>query len=265
MGARQGGAGRPRLRYLAADFGSRGIRVNAISAGFPFGTLAGFWHGDAPRRDVPFQAEAFAARGGVTLSTNLAARTLYLLSDIMAAALPARIPLRRFRLHIVQIAGGEDLKNGRSRFSASSLKVLAILRRASKDGLARLLRAILRDAREARRAPQDGRCALPPVSRALERRGAAQRRCSGRKEGRAGTNLETARTAKFRLEPMADVRGPRSSRRESTAPFESAASSTARTALARRPSPQATGFISILVGDLHHGGFDASRARRNSQ
>jgi hypothetical protein len=40
-GRRQGRAGSS-VRYLAADFGQRNIRVNAISAG-PVRTLAGAW------------------------------------------------------------------------------------------------------------------------------------------------------------------------------------------------------------------------------
>ena len=48
------------VRYLAADFGPRRIRVNAISAG-PVRTLAGSGIGDA-RADVRLPAEALAAR-----------------------------------------------------------------------------------------------------------------------------------------------------------------------------------------------------------
>ena len=48
------------VRYLAADFGPRSIRVNAISAG-PVRTLAGSGH-RRRTRDVRLSAEAFAAR-----------------------------------------------------------------------------------------------------------------------------------------------------------------------------------------------------------
>jgi enoyl-[acyl-carrier protein] reductase I len=66
-------------RYLAADFGPRGIRVNAISAG-PVRTLAGSGIGDA-RTMFAFQQKHSPLRRGVTLD-ELGGSALYLLSDL---------------------------------------------------------------------------------------------------------------------------------------------------------------------------------------
>src|SRR6202047_2972585 len=67
------------VRYLAADFGSRGIRVNAISAG-PVGTLAGsgIWGGGAVF--AVQQKHSPLCRGG-TLD-ELGGSALYLLSHL---------------------------------------------------------------------------------------------------------------------------------------------------------------------------------------
>jgi len=67
------------VRYLAADFGSRGIRVNAISAG-PVRTLAGSGIGDA-RAMFAFQQKHSPLGRGVTLE-ELGGSALYLLSDL---------------------------------------------------------------------------------------------------------------------------------------------------------------------------------------
>ncbi|WJR78301.1 enoyl-ACP reductase FabI [Bradyrhizobium sp. NP1] len=66
-------------RYLAADFGPRGIRVNAISAG-PVRTLAGSGIGDA-RAMFAFQQKHSPLGRGVTLE-ELGGSALYLLSDL---------------------------------------------------------------------------------------------------------------------------------------------------------------------------------------
>jgi enoyl-[acyl-carrier protein] reductase I len=66
-------------RYLAADFGPRGIRVNAISAG-PVRTLAGSGIGDA-RAMFAFQQKHSPLGRGVTLD-ELGGSALYLLSDL---------------------------------------------------------------------------------------------------------------------------------------------------------------------------------------
>ena len=67
------------VRYLAADFGLRGIRVNAISAG-PIRTLAGSGIGDA-RAMFAFQQKHSPLGRGVTLD-ELGGSALYLLSDL---------------------------------------------------------------------------------------------------------------------------------------------------------------------------------------
>src|SRR3954453_17071592 len=65
--------------YLAADFGPRNIRVNAVSAG-PIRTLAGSGIGDA-RAMFAFQQKNSPLGRGVTLE-ELGGSALYLLSDL---------------------------------------------------------------------------------------------------------------------------------------------------------------------------------------
>src|ERR1700691_804203 len=67
------------VRYLAVDFGSRSIRVNAISAG-PIRTLAGAGINDA-RFMFAFQQRHSPLHRGVTLE-ELGGAGLYLLSDL---------------------------------------------------------------------------------------------------------------------------------------------------------------------------------------
>jgi enoyl-[acyl-carrier protein] reductase I len=67
------------VRYLASDFGSRGVRVNAISAG-PIRTLAGSGIGDA-RALFGFMQKHSPLGRGVTLD-ELGGSALYLLSDL---------------------------------------------------------------------------------------------------------------------------------------------------------------------------------------
>ena len=67
------------VRYLAVDFGSKRIRVNAISAG-PIRTLAGAGIGDA-RAMFAFQQKHSPLGRGVTLE-ELGGSALYLLSDL---------------------------------------------------------------------------------------------------------------------------------------------------------------------------------------
>jgi len=67
------------VRYLAVDFGPRGIRVNAISAG-PIRTLAGAGINDA-RFMFTYQQQHSPLKRGVTLD-DLGGAGLYLLSDL---------------------------------------------------------------------------------------------------------------------------------------------------------------------------------------
>jgi len=67
------------VRYLAVDFGGRGIRVNAISAG-PIRTLAGAGINDA-RFMFAYQQQHSPLKRGVTLD-ELGGAGLYLLSDL---------------------------------------------------------------------------------------------------------------------------------------------------------------------------------------
>jgi enoyl-[acyl-carrier protein] reductase I len=70
------------VRYLAVDFGPRGIRVNAVSAG-PMRTLAGAGISDA-RLMFNFQKRHAPLRRTVTLE-EIGGAALYLLSDLSTA------------------------------------------------------------------------------------------------------------------------------------------------------------------------------------
>jgi enoyl-[acyl-carrier protein] reductase I len=67
------------VRYLAADFGPQGVRVNAISAG-PVRTLAGAGIADA-RVMFNFQKQHSPLRRSVTIE-EIGGAALYLLSDL---------------------------------------------------------------------------------------------------------------------------------------------------------------------------------------
>ena len=70
------------MRYLAADLGPEGIRVNAISAG-PMRTLAGAVIGGA-RKTFKYNTMAAPLRRAVELE-ELGGAGLYLLSDLSSA------------------------------------------------------------------------------------------------------------------------------------------------------------------------------------
>jgi enoyl-[acyl-carrier protein] reductase I len=67
------------VRYLAADYGPAGVRINALSAG-PVRTLAGSGVADA-RAMFNFQSRNAPLRKSVSLS-EIGGSALYLLSDL---------------------------------------------------------------------------------------------------------------------------------------------------------------------------------------
>jgi enoyl-[acyl-carrier protein] reductase I len=95
------------VRYLAADFGSRGIRVNAISAG-PIRTLAGSGIGDA-RAMFAFQQKHSPLGRGVTLD-ELGGAALYLLSEL-SGGVTGEIHYVDSGYNIISMPRPEDLKN----------------------------------------------------------------------------------------------------------------------------------------------------------
>jgi enoyl-[acyl-carrier protein] reductase I len=96
------------VRYLAADFGPRRIRVNAISAG-PVRTLAGSGVGDA-RAMFAFQQRHSPLGRGVTLE-ELGGSALYLLSDL-SGGVTGEIHYVDSGYNIVLMPRPEELKNG---------------------------------------------------------------------------------------------------------------------------------------------------------
>ena len=95
------------VRYLASDFGSRGIRVNAISAG-PVRTLAGSGIGDA-RAMFAFQQKHSPLGRGVTLD-ELGGSALYLLSEL-SGGVTGEIHYVDSGYNIILMPRPEDLKN----------------------------------------------------------------------------------------------------------------------------------------------------------
>src|ERR1700738_5090778 len=95
------------VRYLASDFGSRAIRVNAISAG-PIRTLAGSGIGDA-RAMFAFQQKHSPLGRGVTLD-ELGGSALYLLSDL-SGGVTGEIHYVDSGYNIISMPRPENLKN----------------------------------------------------------------------------------------------------------------------------------------------------------
>jgi enoyl-[acyl-carrier protein] reductase I len=94
------------VRYLAADFGSRNIRVNAISAG-PIRTLAGA--GIAEQREMlKFQQLHSPLRRTVTID-EVGGSALYLLSDL-SAGVTGEIHYVDSGYNIISMPRPEDLK-----------------------------------------------------------------------------------------------------------------------------------------------------------
>jgi enoyl-[acyl-carrier protein] reductase I len=96
------------VRYLASDFGSRGIRVNAISAG-PVRTLAGSGIGEA-RAMFAFQQKHSPLGRGVTLD-ELGGSALYLLSDL-SGGVTGEIHYVDSGYNAILMPRPEELKNG---------------------------------------------------------------------------------------------------------------------------------------------------------
>jgi enoyl-[acyl-carrier protein] reductase I len=96
------------VRYLAADFGPRGIRVNAISAG-PVRTLAGSGIGDA-RLMFAFQQKHSPLGRGVTLA-ELGGAALYLLSDL-SGGVTGEVHYVDSGYNVISMPRPEDLREG---------------------------------------------------------------------------------------------------------------------------------------------------------
>ena len=95
------------VRYLAADFGLRGIRINAISAG-PIRTLAGSGIGDA-RAMFAFQQKHSPLGRGVTLD-ELGGSALYLLSEL-SGGVTGEIHYVDSGYNIISMPRPDELKN----------------------------------------------------------------------------------------------------------------------------------------------------------
>jgi enoyl-[acyl-carrier protein] reductase I len=96
------------VRYLAADFGPAGIRVNAISAG-PVRTLAGAGIANA-RFMFNFQRRHSPLRRSVTIE-DVGGAAMFLLSDL-SAAVTGEITYVDAGYNVITMPNPEDLKNG---------------------------------------------------------------------------------------------------------------------------------------------------------
>lgn len=94
------------VRYLASDFGSRAIRVNAISAG-PIRTLAGSGIGDA-RAMFAFQQKHSPLGRSVTLD-ELGGSALYLLSEL-SGGVTGEVHFVDSGYNVISMPRPEDLK-----------------------------------------------------------------------------------------------------------------------------------------------------------
>jgi len=94
------------VRYLANDFGPRGIRVNAISAG-PVRTLAGAGIADA-RHMFAYQQRNSPLRRTVTID-EVGGAALYLLSDL-SSGVTGEVHYVDSGYHIVSMPSLEELK-----------------------------------------------------------------------------------------------------------------------------------------------------------
>ena len=98
------------VRYLAADYGPQGIRVNAISAG-PMRTLAGAGIGDA-RAMFNYQQDHAPLRRTITLE-EVGGAGLYLLSPL-SGGVTGEIHYVDSGYNIISMPRPEDLRNGAS-------------------------------------------------------------------------------------------------------------------------------------------------------
>ena len=126
------------VRYLAADLGPQGVRVNAISAG-PMRTLAGAVIGSA-RYVYRVSREASPLRRNIEL-TDVGGAALYLLSDL-SAGVTGTVHYRRCRLprrrHAAAGLGRAErrVSSASSRGPSSSTEFqLPARRRANNGGL----------------------------------------------------------------------------------------------------------------------------------
>ena len=103
------------VRYLAADYGPQGIRVNAISAG-PMRTLAGAGIGDA-RAMFNFQQDHAPLRRTITLD-EVGGAGLYLLSPL-SGGVTGEIHYVDSGYNIISMPRPEDLKGELSEVKAN--------------------------------------------------------------------------------------------------------------------------------------------------
>src|SRR5688500_18669399 len=104
------------VRYLANDYGPRGIRVNAISAG-PIRTLAGSGISDS-RQMLAYQQRNAPLRRTVTID-EIGGSALYLLSD-MSTGVTGEIHYVDSGYHIVSMPALDELRRIEAHEEAAS-------------------------------------------------------------------------------------------------------------------------------------------------